>query len=249
VSDVRYIPQLALPEIGFEGMKRIRAARVLVIGAGGLGCPVLQYLTGMGVGHIGIVDHDTVSLSNLHRQILYTEKDVSASKALTAATRLKQMNSQVEFSIFQLQATLENLEQIADRYDIIVDCTDNYEARYAISNYGLQSKKPVVFGAVQQFEGIISVFDHITGVGYMDLFAQQTIEYSQSCEQAGIMGHVAGHVGTLMVNEVVKLILDLDNALKGKILSINLLTNTSRIFNLVQRQRSKIGNRHDTPFR
>jgi len=233
VSDVRYIPQLALPEIGFEGMKKIRAARVLVIGAGGLGCPVLQYLTGMGVGHLGIVDHDMVSLSNLHRQVLYTEKDVSASKAHTAAARLKQMNSQVEFSIFQLQATLENLEQIADRYDIIVDCTDNYEARYAICTNGLQSKKPVVFGAVQQFEGIISVFDHITGVGYTDLFAQQTIEYSQSCEQAGIMGHVAGHVATLMVNEIVKLILDLDNPLIGKILSINLLTGSSRLYTLI----------------
>jgi sulfur-carrier protein adenylyltransferase/sulfurtransferase len=233
VSDVRYIPQLALPEIGFEGMKKIRAARVLVIGAGGLGCPVLQYLTGMGVGHLGIVDHDTVSLSNLHRQILYIEKDVSASKAYTAANRLKQMNSQVEFSIFQLQATLENLEQIAERYDIIVDCTDNYEARYAISTFGLQSKKPVVFGAVQQFEGIISVFDHIVGVGFSDLFAQQTIDYSESCEQAGIMGHVAGHIGTLMVNEVVKLILDMDNRLTGKILSVNLLTGSSHFYKLI----------------
>lgn len=232
MSDVRYIPQLALPEIGFEGMKKIRNARVLVIGAGGLGCPVLQYLTGMGVGHLGIVDHDTVSISNLHRQILYAEEDVSLSKALVAMARLKAMNSQVTLSAHQQLATPETLESLAQRYDIIVDCTDNYEARNAISLYGLAVQKPVVFGAVQQFEGLVSVFDHTNGTGYADLFAQEPIDQSESCEHAGIMGHVAGHIATLMVNEVVKLIVGLEHQLKGKILSVNLLTNTSRLFTL-----------------
>lgn len=213
-------------------MKKIREAQVLVIGAGGLGCPVLQYLTGMGVGHLGIVDYDKVSISNLHRQILFIEEDVSKSKAQVATARLNKLNSQVELEIIEQQITDKNIASIANDYNIIVDCTDNYQARQTISSYGLSSKKPIVFGAVQQFEGVVSVFDHTTGVGYTDLFAQHAIE-GQTCEQSGIMGHVAGNVGTLMVNEVVKLIIGLDNTLKGKILSVNLLSNTSRVLNLI----------------
>lgn len=222
MDNKRYIAQLAVPEVGFGGQEKIRLTKIMIVGAGGLGCPVLQYLVGMGVGTIGITDHDTIHISNLHRQIIYTEADIGRSKAEIAAQRLKGLNSSVEIKPTCEKITLENVYDICTGYDIIVDCTDNYESRQVLDSFCHSTKTPLVFGAVQQFQGMVSVFNYKGDYRYADLFPEVNNNESLTCGQEGIMGYVAGYVGCLMVNEVVKIILSLDGVLSGKVLTIDL---------------------------
>lgn len=228
MENKRYIAQLAMPEIGFAGQDKISEAKVLVIGAGGLGCPVLLYLAGMGVGTLGIVDNDTVHLSNLHRQILYKEIDIGKPKAEIASDYIRHLNSSIHIIPLVERITNNNIESICTNYEIIVDCTDNVESRTTLSNYGNRLDKPVVFGAVQQFEGMVTVFNK--QFTFNNLFPENSILPNTSCAQEGILGHVAGHVACLMVNEVVKIILGLEGVLSGKLLTTNLKSGRQRIF-------------------
>jgi molybdopterin/thiamine biosynthesis adenylyltransferase len=228
VDNKRYIAQLTMPEIGFVGQDKISKAKVLVIGAGGLGCPALLYLAGMGVGTLGIVDYDTVHLSNLHRQILYKEIDIGKPKAEVASLYTRQLNSSINIVPLVERITDDNIESICTDYDIVVDCTDNVESRTIISGYGKRVDKPVVFGAVQQFEGMVTVFNK--QFTFIDLFPENATHPNISCSQEGILGHVAGHVACLMVNEVIKIILGLEGILSGKVLTTDLKSGRQRTF-------------------
>lgn len=230
MDNKRYIAQLALPEVGLDGQQKIRQAKIMVIGAGGLGCPVLQYLTGMGVGKLGIADADTVHLSNLHRQTLYCEADIESLKVNVASQRLRSLNSQVNLQVIAERITPHNIAEHCSGYDVIVDCTDNYESRKTLADFSASTNTLLVFGAVQQFEGMVSVFGN--GFTFSDLFPEGQFDSSQSCVQEGIFGHVAGHVACLMVNEVVKIILGLEGVLSGKVLTTNLKTGIQRILQL-----------------
>lgn len=198
----------------------------MVVGAGGLGCPTLQYLVGMGIGTVGIADHDTIHLSNLHRQILYTESEIGMLKVQIASQRLRHLNSNVRIVPVAERITPQNVDNLFQGYDIVVDCTDNFESRKTVSEYSSKSNIPLVYGAVQQFEGIVSVFS--TGFTLSDLFPDQQSDDLNNCAQEGIMGHVAGHVACLMVNEVVKIILGLEGVLLGKVLTTDLKTGIQR---------------------
>lgn len=235
MDNKRYIAQINLPEVGFSGQEKIRNSRVMVVGIGGLGCPVLQYLVGMGIGAIGMADHDTVHLSNLHRQILFNETDVDKPKAEVAFHHLQVMNSQIGIIPIVERVTSSNAEQLCSNYDIILDCTDNYESRKVIDSFCAKANIPLVFGAVQQFEGMVSVFHFNRDYGYADLFPEEPPTDSISCAQEGIMGHVAGVVASLMINEVIKIILGMDNVLSQKVLSVNLKTGHQRVLQINQR--------------
>ena len=167
----RYQRQLILPNFGEAAQQKLAAACVLVIGAGGLGCPALQYLSAIGVGHIGIVDEDVVSISNLHRQVLYTTDDLGKLKTEVAQDRIQKMNTNCTVLTHSVAITQFNAFDIISNYDVVLDCTDNFNARYIINDACTLLKKPIVFGAVFQYEGQVAVFNHgIDAVHYRDLF-------------------------------------------------------------------------------
>ncbi|GHN02554.1 molybdopterin biosynthesis protein [Cytophagales bacterium WSM2-2] len=229
MDNKRYITQIAVPEIGFEGQEKIVKAKVLVVGAGGLGCAVLSYIVGMGVGTVGIADDDTVHISNLHRQILYNESHLGRLKTEVASQQLQLLNSNVDFNVIIQRIAYDNVDQFCSGYDVVVDCTDNYESRKMLDSFCFRTNTPLVFGAVQQFEGLVSVFSYHGGHSYLDLFPDEIDSQTFGCAQEGVMGHVAGYVGCLMTNEIVKIIIGLDNVLSGKVLSINMKSGTNRL--------------------
>jgi sulfur-carrier protein adenylyltransferase/sulfurtransferase len=220
---LRYLSQMTIPEIGHSGQQKIGTAKVLVIGAGGLGCPVLSYLTGLGTGTIGIVDNDVVEIQNLHRQVLYTEADIGQLKAATAAKKLKALNSNITINIYAERLTKENALQIIGAYDLVIDCCDNAQTRYLVNDTTRSLNKPFVYGAVRHWEGQLSVFNYKNGPSYRHLFSSETASAEEeNCASAGISGHVTGVVGSLQVNEALKIILGDDNVLSGQVLIINL---------------------------
>jgi molybdopterin/thiamine biosynthesis adenylyltransferase/rhodanese-related sulfurtransferase len=240
----RYIRQIILPEMGLDGQQKLKAARVLVIGAGGLGCPLLQYLTAAGVGTIGIVDNDTVDVTNLHRQILYSPADVGKNKALVAAEKLSVMNPFVKLTAIPLRLEESNATDLFTGYDVIVDGSDNFPTRYLANDICVQMNKPLVFGSILRFEGQVSVFNYNGGPTYRCLFPEA--EDGDNCEVAGVLGILPGIIGSYMANEVVKIICSIGETLSGKLLVINTLHNSSNIFSFdrVTPQTSQI---HATP--
>lgn len=228
-NNERYHRQVILKQFGAEGQRKLLNANVLVVGAGGLGCPVLQYLAAAGVGHIGIVDHDVVSLTNLHRQILYTENDIGFLKAERAKARLEQMNSGIRITTFPVQITTENAPELLRDFDIIIDGTDNFATRYLINDICVLLKKTLVYGAISQFEGQVAVFNHSGSelpVNYRDLFPHPPAEDEvQNCAEAGVLGVLPGLIGTMMANETIKLITGIGEPLVNQLFTCNLLTN------------------------
>lgn len=207
---LRYSRQMQLPEIGESGQLKIKQARVLVIGAGGLGCPILQYLTAVGVGNIGIVDFDKVELHNLHRQILYTENHVGQLKVSTAKSILENVNPHITIQSFKEKLTLENATEIITNFDIIVDGTDNFTTRYIINDSCVALNKPLIYGSIFKFEGQVAVFNNKGSKNLRDLFPQPpNPEDVPNCSVNGVLGTLPGIIGTLMAQEVLKLILEL----------------------------------------
>jgi molybdopterin/thiamine biosynthesis adenylyltransferase len=228
---MRYDKQIALPEVGEAGQQKLAEAKVLVVGAGGLGCPALQYLAAAGVGTIGIVDGDVVNETNLHRQVLYTNPDVGKPKAAVAAERLKQLNPEVEIQTFPEFLTAANAMDIVANYDLIVDTTDNFAARYRINDVCVKLDKPFVYGAIHRFEGQISVFNYKGGPTYRCLFPDKPAESQiPDCNEMGVLGVLPGIVGTYQATEVLKVILEIGEVLSGKLMTLNLLTNSTRTF-------------------
>ncbi|MFI2744437.1 molybdopterin-synthase adenylyltransferase MoeB [Zhouia sp. PK063] len=214
-----YARQVLLTEIGVAGQAKLSKARVLVIGAGGLGCPVLQYLAGAGVGTIGIVDGDVVSVTNLHRQILYGVADVGKPKALVAANRLRQLNPYITVNVHNEFLSTNNAMVLFKQYDIIVDGSDNFATRYLINDAAVLTGKPVVMGAIFKFEGQLTVYNYQNGPTYRCLYAEAPEEGSvPNCSEIGVVGVLPGMVGCMQANEVIKMIIGYGKVLSGRLL-------------------------------
>lgn len=221
----QYDRHLILDEIGEKGQLKLKQAKVLVIGAGGLGCPILQYLTAAGVGSIGIIDFDTIEQSNLQRQVLYTHDDIGKFKAEIAANKVSKLNPFVNFEIYLERLTSENAIDLFSKYDIVVDGSDNFPTRYLVNDAAVLTNKPVVFGSIFKFEGQVSVFNHQNGPSYRCLFpnAPKPNEVP-NCSEVGVLGVLPGIIGSIQANEVVKIICGIGKVLSGKLLTYNMLT-------------------------
>jgi len=209
----RYKRQEILPEIGSAGQKRLSAARVLVVGAGGLGCPALQYLAGAGIGTLGIIDHDSLYISNLQRQVLYATEDRGKLKAVAARERLLRLNPDIAINAYPEELTDMNALGLFSGYDVIVDGTDNFGAKFLVNDAAVKAGKPVVYGAIQGFEGQVSVFDAGRGPCYRCLHPQPPQGLILNCAEAGVIGALAGIVGAVQAMEAIKLVVDHDTFL------------------------------------
>jgi len=221
----QYNRHLILDKIGEEGQLKLKKAKVLVIGAGGLGCPVLQYLTAAGVGTIGIIDDDIVDQSNLQRQILYTIDDIGLSKALTVSKRLSKLNPFVNFKVYQEKLTRENAISLFEQYDIIVDGSDNFSTRYLTNDASIITKKPLVYGAIFKFEGQVSIFNYNGSGSYRCLYpTPPNLDESPNCSDVGVIGVLPGIIGSLQANEVIKMICGIGEVLVNKVLVYDTLS-------------------------
>ncbi len=221
----RYNRHIILSEIGQLGQNKLSNAKVLVIGAGGLGCPVLQYLTGAGIGTIGIIDFDVVSESNLQRQVLFGTSVLGINKVIAAKKRLEDLNNTITINAYPKRLTHKNAVALFKNYDIIVDGTDNFETRYLVNDASILAEKPLVYGGIYKFEGQVSVFNYNNGPSYRCLFPTPPEKGTvPNCSEIGVLGVLPGIIGTMQANEVLKIILDLGNVLSGKVLYYNALS-------------------------
>ena len=215
----RYSRHLLLPEVGLEGQKRLKAARVLLIGTGGLGAPVALYLAAAGVGTLGIVDFDFVELSNLQRQIIHTTKDIDRPKVASAKDKIKAINPDVQVVTYNTTLSSKNALEIISEYDIVIDGTDNYPTRYLINDACVLSGKPLVYGSIFQFEGQASVFYSGEGPCYRCLYPEPPPPgLVPSCAEGGVVGVLPGIIGTIQAAEVIKLIVGGSESLIGRLL-------------------------------
>ena len=224
----RYNKQIMIPEIGVKGQEKLKQAKVLVIGAGGLGCPVLQYLTAAGIGTIGIAEFDMVAESNLQRQLLYGSADVGKLKSIIAKDRLEHLNPLVNLEILNIRVDSSNSHRILQNYNIIVDATDNLPSRYTINDACVTLDKPMVHGAIYKYEGSVSVFNYQGGATYR-CYNPETKEKNFKNplpSEVGLLGVLPGIIGSFMANEVIKIITGAGEILSGKVLLINILNNT-----------------------
>ena len=227
----RYSRQIALKQFGETAQHKLLQAKVLVIGAGGLGCPALQYLAAAGVGNIGIVDDDTVSLSNLHRQLLYTTNDIGLPKATTAAGALLALNPDITVNAYPIRLNTDNALELIRNYEVVIDGTDNFASRYLINDACVLLQKPLIYGSIYQFEGQMAVFnvvntEDMASANYRDLFPLQPDNNEvPNCSEAGVLGVLPGIIGTMMANECIKLITGIGILLINKLLIYNTLTN------------------------
>ena len=240
----KFSRQIILKNIGALGQKKIITSKVLVIGIGGLGCPVAEFLTRSGIGTLGIIDHDVVSLSNIHRQSLFDEKDINQSKVKVAKKKLKIINSNTKINIFNFKLNRFRFEKIIKNYDYIVDGTDNFKSKFLINDLCLKYKKFLVTGAISKFDGHIFTFNFIDKKNYcLRCFYQEEKipDTIFNCEYDGILGTVAGIVGTLQANEILKKILNIGQNLYGFILIIDLLNLSFRKVKVKKRKKCKCG--------
>lgn len=224
----RYSRHLRLSQVGLEGQRRLARARVLLIGAGGLGSPAAFYLAAAGVGYLRIADDDVVDRSNLQRQILHTEDSVGTAKVDSAARRIAALNPRVDIEAVQTRVAADNVEALLQDVDVVVDGADNFPARYLLNDACVKFAKPLVYGAVQQFEGQVSVFDAGRHRGhapcYRCLFPEPPPpEFAPSCAEAGVLGVLPGVIGLLQATEAIKLLLGIGDGLTGRLLSFDAL--------------------------
>lgn len=237
----RYGRHLVLQGFGLSQQLKLKEARVLVVGAGGLGAPVLLYLSAAGVGRIGIIDADAVELSNLQRQVIYTVSDVGRNKAEAAAERLRQLNPLIQFQTYATRLISANALEIISQYDVVVDGTDNFPTRYLINDACVMLQKPFVYGSILQFEGQISVFNLALKNGkissnYRDLFPEPPPpEAVPNCEQAGVLGVLPGIIGSMQANEVIKIVTGTGEPLADKLLILDSLYMEQTIINIPNR--------------
>lgn len=225
----RYNRHLVVKDFGENGQLKLKAGRVLVIGAGGLGCPVIQYLVAAGVGKIGIVDGDMVSLSNLQRQILYTEADIGLSKSCIAAANMRKLNSAIEIKEYDEYLTFDTADKLFPDYDIVVGCTDSYSSRYLIDSKCIQFRMPFVHGAIREFDGQLAVFNYQGSPSYAEIFGCKPDELYKP---GGVMGATPGIVGSLITMEVIKILTGLGTVLSNRLLLYNGLENTFTHINI-----------------
>ena len=236
----KFSRQIILKNIGALGQRKIQDAKVLIIGMGGLGCPAAEFLTRSGIGTLGIVDHDRVSLSNIHRQTLYTEKDVNKSKVKIAKKKLNEINSKTKINIFNYKLNKIKFNKIIKNYDYIVDGTDNFESKFLINDVSLDYKKFLVVGAISKFDGHIFSFDfkNKNNPSLRDFYQEEVVtDDILNCEYDGILGTVAGIVGTMQANEILRKILNIGQNLNGFILILDLLNLNIRRVKLKKRKK------------
>lgn len=227
----RYQRQTLLTEIGEEGQFKLQKAHVLIVGVGGLGCPVALYLAGAGVGHIGLADDDVVSIHNLHRQILYNESDIGLPKAECAVRHLHARNSDIEVKAYPVRLTSDNAEQLIAEYDIIVDGCDNHATRYLISDICHRLKKTYVYAAIGAFQGQVAILCHPENAAtYRTLFPDEVMGTVQA--EKGVIGTTPAVVGSIAANEVLKLIIGYGETLVNRMWYIDLLTLNTQIIQL-----------------
>ena len=220
---LRYNRQTILPEIGDEGQEKLKKAKVLVIGAGGLGCPILQYIATAGVGFIGIMDFDTIEIHNLHRQILYTENEIGKEKAIVAKEVVSKLNPLIEVVAITEKLTSENASTIIAQYDVIVDGSDNFATRYLVNDTCVTLQKPLVYGSILRFEGQVAVFNYNGSKNLRDLFPEiPDPKDVPNCNVNGVLGTLPGIIGTMMAHETLKLIMELPT-LNNELLLFNTL--------------------------
>jgi molybdopterin/thiamine biosynthesis adenylyltransferase/rhodanese-related sulfurtransferase len=235
---IRYNRQIILPDFGIEGQEKLKAASVLVIGAGGLGAPNLLYLAAAGVGHIGIMDFDEVSLSNLHRQVLFNELEVGKNKAQTAKERLSLLNPNIAFQVYEEPITSQNAIEIIGHYDLVVDGSDNLPTRYLVNDACYFLEKPLVYGAIFRFEGQVSVFNYadengLRGPNYRDLFpSPPPPDMVPSCSEGGVLGVLPGIIGVMQANEAIKIITGIGATLSGKLFLYDAQDVSTRTLNI-----------------
>ena len=229
----RYHRQLIVPEIGESGQELLKKSSVLVIGAGGLGSPVLMYLAAAGVGRIGIVDSDEVSTGNLQRQVLYVTDDVTRSKAEAAAEKLRHINPHITAIPYPERFTEENADRILAEYDIAVDCCDNYSTRYVLNDATLRAGKPMVYGAVSEFMGQASVLNFRGGPSYRDLYPEEMhLTSGERPGPPGVVGPLPGIIGAVQACEVIKIITGAGDVLSGRLLQVDALNLRTDIISL-----------------
>ncbi len=235
----RFSRQIVLKNIGTLGQKKIIQSKVLIIGMGGLGCPVAEFLTRAGVGYIGIIDYDIVNISNIHRQSLYDNSDLGKYKVRAAQKKLKKINSKTKIICHKIKLDKNNFSNIIKNYDYIVDGSDNFKTKFLINNFCIKSKKFLVTGAISKFDGHIFTFDFKNKkTPCLSCFFQEE-EISDeilNCEYEGILGTVAGIIGTIQANEILKKILNIGKNLNGYILIIDLLNLNFRKVKLNKRR-------------
>ncbi|MFN8256980.1 MAG: HesA/MoeB/ThiF family protein [Bacteroidales bacterium] len=229
----RYSRHISIEGFGLEGQEKLKKASVLVVGAGGLGAPVLQYLAAAGVGKIGIADNDLISEDNLPRQVLYSKKDIGMQKAIVACTKLSDYNPNVTCVIHNILLKDERALKIMEKYDIIVDCTDNLPARYLLNDACILLKKPLVHASLYKFQGQVSVFNYNNGPSYRCLYPYPPrSEKILDSGRVGILGATVGIIGSIQASEVIKIIVGIGEVLSGKVFIFNLLDCTSHIYEI-----------------
>tara|TARA_R110000868_G_scaffold217460_6_gene467572 strand:- start:323 stop:1390 length:1068 start_codon:yes stop_codon:yes gene_type:complete len=215
----RYSRQIQLKEFGLASQKKLSTSKVLVVGAGGLGIPALTYLNAMGVGTLGIIDNDVVGVSNLHRQVSYTENDIGKSKITVLAEKLKAQNSDTKLIMYDAFLVKQNALEILSSYDLIIDASDNFPTRYLVNDACVILDKPFIYGALHSFEGQVSVFNYKNGPTYRCLFpTMPKANEVPNCNENGVLGVIPGIIGNLQALEAVKVITEIGEVLSGKLL-------------------------------
>ncbi len=237
---LRYSCQLALPGFGEAAQQKLKQAKVLIVGMGGLGCPAAQYLAAAGIGTIGLADYDTVSVSNLHRQILYGPDDVGQKKAEIACVKLHLQNPDIGFHIHDTMIDSSNVMDIISHYDIILDCTDNFETKYLLNDACVLTGKPLVFGAIYQYEGQVALWNVNNGPNYRDLYPSVDASQIPNCTDGGVIPTLAGIIGCMQANEAIKYITGVGESLGGKLLIFDAQTLQSRVIKIGERTNTNI---------
>ena len=229
---LRYNRHLILDEIGESGQQKIKEARVLVVGAGGLGCPVIQYLTSTGVGQISIADDDVVDMSNLQRQVFYGINDLGKHKSIIATQKMRATNTHIQVNELVCRVTYQNVRRLVAAHDIVLDCTDNLDARYVLNDGCILENRPLVHASVFKTQEQLSVFNYAGGPSYRCMFPRPQGEVQSGGEVLGIYSVLPGILGLMQANETIKIIVGLGEVISGKVLIYSALTNETRLFGI-----------------
>lgn len=250
-ENLRYRCQLALPGFSEAKQRLLQQAKVLIVGAGGLGCPAAQYLAAAGIGTVGIADDDVIAISNLHRQILYTPAEVGKKKAFIAAQKLQEQNPLIKIIPVDKRVTADNAIELIQQYDIVVDGTDNFDTRYLLNDASVLLNKPVVYGAIYQYEGQLAVWNVLNEDGtrtpnYRDVFPEVDALQIPDCAEGGVIPTLAGIIGCMQANEVINYITKTGELLGGKILILDAQNLQSRIIKLAHATKTHINQLPET---
>lgn len=243
IQEQRYLRNLLLPEIGVDGQERLLGSRVLVVGAGGLGSPVIFYLSAAGVGNLTIIDNDVVELSNLQRQIIHNGADLGRAKVLSAKEKVFALDENIKITTHQIRADAQNLPELVRKHDVILDCSDNFNTRFLINKVCFEEKKPLIFAAVKGFLGQVSVFKSFENENPCYCCFNSNLKEKNSplpLSEKGILGAVAGSFGAIQATNAIKEILGIGESLVGKILISDLLKNEIRKVSLKKNSNCKI---------